>query len=252
LSDEVAAPLVAVVAGAEVPDRMAPSLELPATARDVAQFIASRAAACVGADYSNIALLDAAGASLRLFHGTFLDPALADRYIDVAIDAPYPIAAAVRSGKAVLLPDLEAYRRHFPEILADTIAAGVRATASLPLYRIDGAPLGAIGFAWAEPPPFDLKLETALEAVASLCSETVERARRYDEEHQVIVELQRRMFDDLPATRVSRWPPGTFRPAVRHLSAVTGTKHCASEKTASPSSSGTWSDMASPRLPTWH
>ncbi|HEX5586411.1 MAG TPA: GAF domain-containing SpoIIE family protein phosphatase, partial [Acidimicrobiia bacterium] len=195
---EASAPTVALVAGIEVPARMAPSLELPATALDVAQFIALRAAACVGADYSNIALLDASHSSLRLFHGSFLDPALADRYTDVPIDAPFPIAAAVRSGKPVVLPDLASYRDQYPEILADTAAAGVRCTASMPLYRSDGTPLGAIGFAWAEPPEFDLKLESALEAVAMLCTETVERARRYDEEHEIILELQRRMLDDLP------------------------------------------------------
>jgi hypothetical protein len=80
------------------------SLELPATALEVAQFVASGAAACVGADCSNIALLDADRVSLRLFYGSFLDPSIADRYTDVGIDEPYPIAAAVRSGETILLP----------------------------------------------------------------------------------------------------------------------------------------------------
>ena len=84
------------VAGSRVPTPFPGSLPLPATGREVAQFVAMRAAACVGADYSNLALLDSAGNSLRLFHGTFLDPELADRFSDVALDAPYPIAAAVR------------------------------------------------------------------------------------------------------------------------------------------------------------
>ena len=201
MSDEsidASAPIVAVVAGTEVPDRLTDSLELPATSLDIAQFIALRAAACVGADYSNIALLDEARTSLRLFHSSFLEPAMADRYTDVPIDAPFPIAVAVRSGTSVFLPDLESYREHFPEILADTLAAGVGATASLPLYRADGSPLGAIGFAWTAPQPFDLKLQSALEAVAKLCTETVEQAQRYDEEHQIIVGLQRRMLEDLP------------------------------------------------------
>jgi serine phosphatase RsbU (regulator of sigma subunit) len=193
-------PLTSVVAGTEVPDRLTDSLELPATALDIAQFIALRAAACVGADYSNIALLDMAGTSLRLFHGSFLEPAMADRYTDVPIAAPFPIAVAVRSGTPVFLPDLESYRERFPEILPDTVAAGVGATASLPLYRVDGSPLGAIGFAWTDPQPFDVKLTSALEAVALLCTETVEQAQRYDEEHQIIVALQRRMLDDLPQT----------------------------------------------------
>src|SRR5215213_1758927 len=174
------------------------SLELPATAVDVAQFVASWAASCVGADYSNVAVLDQTGSWLRLFHGSFLAPAIADRYTDVPVDAPYPIAAAVRSREPVFLPDLDSYREQFPDILADTIAAGVEATASLPLFGANGACLGSVGFAWADPPPFEPKLTTALAAVAVLCTETLERARRYDEEHQIVVGLQQRMLDDLP------------------------------------------------------
>jgi len=147
-----------LVVGVEVPDRLPGSLPLPATGRELAQFVALRAAACVGADYSNMALFDAGGQSLRLFHGTFLTPELADRYTDVPLSAPFPIAAAARSSDAVLLPDLAAYAERFPEILADTIAAGVQATASLPLHRKDGTLVGAIGFAWTEPTTFDTKL----------------------------------------------------------------------------------------------
>jgi len=171
---------------------------LPASPLDIAQFIALHAAACVGADYSNVALLNATGESLRIFHGSPLDQEIADRYTEVAVDAPYPITAAARLGSSVVLPDLEAYQEHFPDIIGDTIAAGIGATASLPLQRIDGTPLGAIGFGWAHPPTFDPKLRSALEAAALLCSQTLERAERYDDEHQIIVELQRRILDDLP------------------------------------------------------
>jgi hypothetical protein len=135
-----------LVAGGEVPARVPRSLPLPATGRDVAQFVAMRAATCVGADYSNVALLNAAGQSLRLFHGTYLDPEIADRYTDVPLSAPFPIAEAARSGRAILLPDLDAYRVQFPVILADTIAAGIKATASLPLNRADGTPVGCDRF----------------------------------------------------------------------------------------------------------
>src|SRR6476659_6262670 len=187
-----------VVAGVEVPDRLPGSLALPATGREIAQFVALRAAACVGADYSNMALFDAAEQSLRLFHGTFLTPAIADRYTDVPLSAPFPIAAAARSGSSVLLPDLASYRARFPEILADTVAAGVQATASLPLHREDGTLVGSIGFAWAEPTTFDTKLDSALHAVADLCTATVERAERYDAEHQLIVELHRSLLGAPP------------------------------------------------------
>src|SRR6476659_10165056 len=83
-------------------DRFARPLALPATGREVAQFVALRAAACVGAAYSNLALRT--GRSLRVFHGTFLDPEIADRYNDVPLDAPYPLSAAARENRLVLLP----------------------------------------------------------------------------------------------------------------------------------------------------
>ena len=74
---------------------------LPRLASGAAQFVALWAAACVGADYSNLALVDRAGDSLRVYHGTFLDPAIADRYTDIEVDAPFPIAAAIRTGEVI-------------------------------------------------------------------------------------------------------------------------------------------------------
>jgi len=184
--------------GVTVPSSFPNSLPLPATGREVAQFVALRAATCVGADYSNLALLTADGNSLRLFHSPFLDADISARYTDVPLDAAYPIAVAVRDSRVVLLSDLDSYRQQFPGLVADTIAAGIQATASLPLHRFDGTLLGAIGFAWAEPTSFDRKLEAALRAVAFLCVETVERAERYDADHELILALQNRLLGNLP------------------------------------------------------
>jgi serine phosphatase RsbU (regulator of sigma subunit) len=187
-----------LLAGSEVPPRVFGSLPLPATGLEVAQFVALRAAACVGADYSNLASLDEKGTTLRLFHGAFLAPEIADRYTDVPLDAPFPIAVAARAGAAILLPDLDAYRDRFPGIVADTVAAGVQATASLPLYRESGSLAGAIGFAWTTPVRFDTKLQSALYAVAELCAATIERAERHDTDHQFIVDLSASLLGALP------------------------------------------------------
>ena len=63
-----------LLAGIEVPPRAFESLRLPATGAEVAHFVALRAGACVGADYSNLASLDDSRPSLRLFHSAFLAP----------------------------------------------------------------------------------------------------------------------------------------------------------------------------------
>lgn len=205
-------------ANTPAPVRFPEALLLPATGREVAQFVALRAGACVGADYSNIALLNATGDSLRLFHGPFLEPQVADRYTDVPLSAPFPIAAAAREGVSVLLPDLDAYRDRFDSLLADTVEAGIQATASLPLHRADGTLLGAIGFAWGRSTAFDVKLETALRAVAQLCVETMERAERYDAEHELIVALQARLIGGLPTLAgletAARYLPASSVPSV--------------------------------------
>ena len=184
--------------GVAVASAFARPLALPATGLEVAQFVALRAAACVGAEYSNLALLNAEGSALRLFHSPFLNPQFEAQYADVPIDAAYPIAAAARDGRVVLLPDLASYEKEFSGLQADTTAAGIEATASLPLYRFDGTLLGAIGFAWGDPMVFSPKLEAALRAVAHLCVETVERAERYDADHELIVALQDRLLPNLP------------------------------------------------------
>ena len=218
MADDPLADVPIPAVGAPVPVPLPDSLPLPATSAQVAQFVAYRAAACVGADYANLALLDGARTSLRLFHDSFLDRDIADRYTDVAVDAPYPIAAAVREERVVLLSDIESYRVQFPDIVADTIAAGVRASASVPLYRSDGTVLGALAFAWTDPTVFNPKLEAALRAVGVLCVETVERAERYDADHELVVAMQRRLLGDLPSLSgietAARYLPATASLAV--------------------------------------
>ena len=186
------------VAGEKVPDFFPDVLSLPATGAEIALFVALRAAACVGADYSNLAVVDVGMDSLRLYHHPFLTPEMRGRYTEVPMNSPVPIAVAANERRLVLLPNLESYREDFPDILDDTRAAGILATASLPLYRRNGTLLGAIGFAWTSPPIFDGKLEAALRAVANLCVETVERAYRYDEDHELLTALHASLIGELP------------------------------------------------------
>jgi serine phosphatase RsbU (regulator of sigma subunit) len=207
----------AAIAGEPVAPTSPESLPRLASGAEIAQFVAMRAAACVGADYSNLALLNRAGDSFRLYHGAFLDPALADRYTDIAVDAPFPIAAAIRTGDIVILDGPDAYRRRFPEILSDTLSAGIEATVSLPLIRADGSAIGALGFAWTGAPAFDLKLDTALRALAQLCAEIVERAELYEAEHQLVAELHRRLLGPLPQP-VGLTTAALYLPAVKSAS----------------------------------
>ena len=132
----------------------------------MAQFVALRAARCVGADYANFALLDRGdGRTIRLFHSLSLDPSIARRYTEFDVDAPFPIAVAVRTGEVVVLSGEAEYAARFPQMWADTVGAGITATVSLPLIRADGSSIGALGFAWSVPPLLDAALQSALAAL---------------------------------------------------------------------------------------
>jgi hypothetical protein len=165
----------------------------------MAQFVALRAATCVGADYANFALLDRGdGRTIRLFHSLALHPSIAHRYDEFDLDAPFPIAAAVRTGEVVVLSGAGDYAARFPEMWADTVAAGMTATVSVPLIRADGSSIGALGFAWSLPPEFDVALQCALGALGELCTEIIERSEVYEAEHRMISELHLRLLGALP------------------------------------------------------
>ena len=127
----------------------------------------------------------------------FPDPELADRYTDVRLDAPYPIAEAACRVVRCCFRTSRPTTRSFP-ISSPTGWRLASKPRRLPLYRVNGSLLGASGFAWTQPTPFDRKLEAALQAVAYLCVETVERAERYDAEHVLMVELQNKLLSELP------------------------------------------------------
>ena len=182
-----------LLAGIEVPHRAFGSLPLPATGTEVAHFVALRAAACVGADYSNLASLDEGRQSLRLFHGEFLAPEIADRYTDIPLGAPFPIAVAARTGTASCCPPRclpgtlprDRCRHRCRRCPSDRIAAAVsreRQPGRSDRLRLD------------ESVSFDIKLQTTLHAVAELCTATIERAERHDADHQFIVDLSASRF----------------------------------------------------------
>jgi len=212
-------PLV-VVAGVEVPPSGAPQLPRPASSAQIAEFVALRAGGCVGADYANLALADADGTAVRVFHSEFLSTEMQQRYVRIPIDAPYPIVTAIRAGQTITLEGEADYRDRFPQIWDDTVRAGVEATVSIPLIRGDGSPIGAIGFAWVSSPSFEVKLDTALHSVAALVTEIIERAERYDAEHEMIAELHRRLISGIPEV-AGLGTAARYRPAGR-ISAVGG------------------------------
>jgi serine phosphatase RsbU (regulator of sigma subunit) len=158
------------------------ALAAAATSRDIQMCLMSHAAEPVGADHVNFVLHDPASGDLVVQLPSSLDPAVAARYARIDPAADVPAAVTFRTNQAVLIADREDYIARFPGTAPDAEAAGIVASASLPLRRGSSTCVGAIGFSWHRPVQFTEPITSTLSTIADLASQTLERARLWDEQ----------------------------------------------------------------------
>jgi DNA-binding NarL/FixJ family response regulator len=109
-------------------------------------------------------------------HGASLDPDIAARWVEFPLSAQTPLCEAILTGQPVLLGSPEAIGERYPNLLADTLAASLQATASMPLRSASDDSLGAAGFAWAGPQAFDADQVHRLDLVSRLAAQALDRA----------------------------------------------------------------------------
>lgn len=169
-------------------------LSRSASIDQMAQVVATHAAAAVGADFCNIAVATADGAHLDLHHGLGLGDSIVDRWARIPLDDSTPLGAAVCRGRAVLVGDPGAIRRDFPAGAADAAAAGFESLAALPLGSVGAA----VGFAWrtARGDAID---HPQLATVAELCAQAMTRAEEFERQRRVARVLQQQLLpQELP------------------------------------------------------
>jgi serine phosphatase RsbU (regulator of sigma subunit) len=155
--------------------RLASALASATTAADVSGIVAERGGPAAGAAFANMAVLGETGSRLRAVHAPSLDPGLTTRWSDFDVDASTPLGAAVLSGAPVLLGDLPAIAAAYPDLVDDTLAASLQATASFPLHSSGGGTLGAMGLGWSDPQAFGERQRSRLALVAGITAQALER-----------------------------------------------------------------------------
>jgi serine phosphatase RsbU (regulator of sigma subunit)/CHASE1-domain containing sensor protein len=124
----------------------------------------------------SIGLIDADRERLLVRHGDTVDVGFGQRYAEPLLTEPLAFTDAARTGRPVLIPDLDDYRRRYPSTDGAHVRLGSGARAAMPL-QIDGHPIGAVVFAWDQDHPFDDELLFSLSTIAELTSQAVQRAR---------------------------------------------------------------------------
>jgi serine phosphatase RsbU (regulator of sigma subunit) len=156
--------------------RLASALAGAAAPSEVAAALAEEGAAAAGAYFSNMAVLSVETGRVRVVHGSVMDPAIAARWEEFDLSDPTPLCEAMRSRRAVLVESITALGRRYPDMVADTVAASIGATASYPLLSATGVVLGAVGFGWPSAQDFGSVQLRALDLVTSLAAQALERA----------------------------------------------------------------------------
>ncbi|MEQ1786965.1 MAG: SpoIIE family protein phosphatase, partial [Acidimicrobiales bacterium] len=152
------------------------------TVDDVAAVIEAQLPEALGVRSASVGIVDQEAGVLDIRYPPSVDPATAARYGTVRLDAPVPIAAAVRSGEMVVLRTLADWAAQAPpEVVHDVRAMGLVSTICVPLDGSDGRVVAALGMAWSGVATIDDQVLSTVATVAEICAYALGRARATDE-----------------------------------------------------------------------
>ncbi len=166
------------------------------TADEVARVIAEKGAVAAGAEFANIAVLDAAATTAHLYHASSLSAGVARRHPAVPVDDSTPLGAVLSSGREIWTPSLSDAGARYRLLLEDTVEAGLASTASLALRNRHQSLIGAMSVAWARPQAFTQAQKDEVRVVAQLAADALGRAQMLEAERaarQRTERLQRMM-----------------------------------------------------------
>ena len=198
--------------------RFALALADASTVDMVASAVAAWGARASAAQFVNLAVFNPETNAVRAVHADSLDRAVAARWSEFSIGSPTPLCDAILSGAPVLLPSLDFYRQRYSNLLEDTVRAGLKATASLPLPAGDGTSLGAVGFGWSEPQEFGARQVAQLRLVAELAAHALRRVSAgrpapLDVGHATARALQETFLPSIPAHAAGLKKAAAYLPA---------------------------------------
>jgi serine phosphatase RsbU (regulator of sigma subunit)/anti-sigma regulatory factor (Ser/Thr protein kinase) len=114
-------------------------------------------------------------------------------FTDMPLDADYPAAEVVRTGRASYLPTPQEYRRRYPTSWPLAQSFGRQSWAFLPLI-VAGRTMGAWMAAFKHPVAFTPDERSVLTTVARMLAQALARAEVADSERELSLGLQRSMM----------------------------------------------------------
>ncbi|KAA9158759.1 SpoIIE family protein phosphatase [Amycolatopsis acidicola] len=166
-------------------------------------------------DSAALGLLENGGDRIRIDYAGSVHAELRDRYHVVAIDAPVPMAAAVRSGEPIVFTDPDDVAPRFQVAARDALPS-VRAAVVHPIRSAGGFVVGAISVHWnGSHKPGDVELEVAAR-VAELTGPALDRVLAAEREHRIATDFQDQLLD-LDQSSVNAVVAAVYQPAAEAM-----------------------------------
>ena len=141
-----------------------------------------QAVPAIGAVAGLMALVTEDGLSLEIAQASGYPERMLQKWRRFPLDAPLPLAEAVRSGRPVLLDSVAAREERYPN-LESMLNLPEHGVAAIPM-SIEGRPLGGLVFRFEEPRAFDPNEVDFMIAMGRQAALALERARLYEAEQQ--------------------------------------------------------------------
>jgi len=159
------------------------------TRDDVAAAVVDQGVAALGARAGSLAVVVDGGATLEIVRAVGYPEDQVALYRRVPLEAPFPLADAVREGQAIWLCDDVERDARYPNLAELRRRNGGGAMAAIPVEAA-GRVIGAIGLNFAQPRTFDEAERTFMLTLAAQCGQALERARLYEAERAARAEAE--------------------------------------------------------------
>ena len=177
---------------------LAAGLAAATTTADVADVVVSLGAGALAAAFANMAIIDDSHRQIHIHHAAGLPSGMAARYATLPLSDDTPLSHATTQQRPILISNRDELAGRYPHLVDDTVAAGIHATASLPLRRADRTVVGAIGLGWNEPVEFTPLAMSIMTTVVEMCAQALERSVVGDAREEFLRALQKAVVGELP------------------------------------------------------
>lgn len=119
-------------------------------------------------------------------------------YRSIELTESVPSADAFNANRPLYLQDRGKYLERYPHLEELLGHMSIVAGAHVPVHDARGTPIGVLSIAWTQPMVFNGTVRAVLATISDAVGQTLTRAALYDQEHELIVELQSALLAPVP------------------------------------------------------